>query len=300
MELTHIDRNGNARMVDVTGKEITCRVAVAKGAITMKAETMKLVLAGEVKKGDVLTVAKVAGIMAAKKCSELIPMCHPIAITGIDMEFKIDGNKIEVESTVKTTAQTGVEMEALTAVNIACLTIYDMCKAADKGMVIGDICLVSKSGGKSGDYSRPDGNIVSVNISEKKGEKKKPVNSGKLIEDFGLEGDAHAGGGERQLSLLAHESIDLMTAKGLTNLTPGIFAENITTRGIELYTLPLGTKLLIGNEIVLQVTKIGKECHSRCEIYKQAGDCIMPTQGIFARIIKGGEIKAGDDIRINR
>ena len=166
---------------------------------------------------------------------------------------------------------------------------------ADKSI---DISLVNKSYGKSEDSSQPDGNIVSVNISEKKGEKKKPVNSAKLIDDFGLESDAHAGGGDRQLSLLAQESIDLMITKGLTNLTPGIFAENITTIGIELYTLPLGTQLLIGNEIVLQVTKIGKECHHGCEIYKKTGECIMPTQGIFARIIKGGEIKKGDEIRV--
>ncbi|MBI5563207.1 MAG: cyclic pyranopterin monophosphate synthase MoaC [Deltaproteobacteria bacterium] len=154
MALTHIDERGKARMVDVTGKTATERMAVAKGRVVMKAETLELILANEVKKGDVLGVARVAGIMAAKKTSELIPLCHPLNITSVEVSFEPDkalpGN--EIIATAKIASQTGVEMEALTAVSAAALTVYDMCKAADKSMRITDIRLVKKTGGKSGTF----------------------------------------------------------------------------------------------------------------------------------------------------
>ncbi len=159
MKLTHTDRKGRARMVDVTGKASTAREATAKGAVLMKEETLGLILANEVKKGDVLGVAMVAGIQAAKKTSELIPLCHPISITGIDLGFTphISPPSIEITATVRIASQTGVEMEAMTAVAAAALTIYDMCKAADKAMVITDIRLMKKSGGRSGVYIRKQG-----------------------------------------------------------------------------------------------------------------------------------------------
>jgi len=155
-ELTHLDEKGAARMVDVSAKHETARVAVARGKISMAPETLALITSGQVPKGDVLAVARVAGIMAAKKTSELIPMCHPLALTGAGIEFRIDQSTsaIEIEATVKTTGKTGVEIEALNAVSTAALTIYDMCKAVDKGMVIGDIRLISKTGGKSGNFYR--------------------------------------------------------------------------------------------------------------------------------------------------
>lgn len=156
MELTHLDAKGAARMVDVSGKDDTVRVAVARGRISMSPETLKLITQGQMPKGDVLAVARVAGIMAAKKTAELIPLCHPLMLTGSKVEFRVreEESAIEIQATVKTTGKTGVEMEALTAVSTAALTIYDMCKAVDKGMVIGDIRLVSKTGGKSGEYNR--------------------------------------------------------------------------------------------------------------------------------------------------
>ncbi|UWG98239.1 cyclic pyranopterin monophosphate synthase MoaC [Dehalobacter sp. DCM] len=155
-ELTHFNKEGRARMVDVSEKADTVRVAVARGEIRMKPETLALVKQGALAKGDVLAVSQVAGIMGAKRTSDLIPMCHPLLLSGIDVSFNINDaeSKVEIEATVKNTGQTGVEMEALTGVSIAALTIYDMCKAAEKSMVIGDICLVSKSGGKSGNYLR--------------------------------------------------------------------------------------------------------------------------------------------------
>ncbi len=150
-KLTHFNENGRSRMVDVSEKADTEREAVAKGSIIMKPETVQLIKEGKMKKGDVLAVAQVGGIMGAKKTSDIIPMCHNIFLTGCNIEFEIKENEIIIEATSKTYGKTGVEMEALSAVSICALTIYDMCKAVDKEMKITDIRLVKKSGGKSGD-----------------------------------------------------------------------------------------------------------------------------------------------------
>ncbi|MCI8422349.1 MAG: cyclic pyranopterin monophosphate synthase MoaC [Lawsonibacter sp.] len=153
-ELTHFNPQGRARMVNVTKKAVTHRVAVAAGEIQMARETLEKIRAGTIKKGDVLAVAQVAGIQAAKHTWELIPMCHPLPLTGIDIAFSLEENpcRVEITATVTCTGVTGVEMEALTAVSAAALTIYDMCKAVQKDMRIEHIRLLSKSGGKSGDY----------------------------------------------------------------------------------------------------------------------------------------------------
>ena len=152
MEFTHFDENKNAVMVDVSDKDITDRVAIATGRITLCDEAMEAIKGRKIKKGDVLTVAQVAGIMGQKRTSELIPMCHNINLTGSKITFEIEGNDIVVFSKAKTAGKTGVEMEALMGVNIALLTIYDMCKAIDKRMLISDVHLVEKTGGKSGDF----------------------------------------------------------------------------------------------------------------------------------------------------
>ena len=152
MEFTHFDDNKNAVMVDVSEKDITNRIATATGRITLCNEAMEAVKGRKIKKGDVLTVAQVAGIMGQKRTSELIPMCHNINLTSSKITFEIKGNDIIVFSKAKTSGQTGVEMEALMGVNIALLTIYDMCKAIDKRMLISDVHLVEKTGGKSGDF----------------------------------------------------------------------------------------------------------------------------------------------------
>ena len=153
--LNHFDEKGNAVMVDVSEKSETKRVAVAKGSIKVSKEIMNLIKTGNIKKGDVLGVSRVAGIMASKQTSNLIPMCHPVMITGSSIDFEIDSekNEIRIIATSKVVHKTGVEMEALTGVSIAALTIYDMCKAVDKRMVIGDIHLVKKLGGKSGEFN---------------------------------------------------------------------------------------------------------------------------------------------------
>jgi len=153
-KLTHFNKEGRARMVDVSGKNDSLRIAIAEGEIIMRSSTLKMIKDKEISKGDVLGVAQVAGIMAAKKTSEIIPMCHPLLLSSININFEIDEekNRVIIQSQVKTIGKTGVEMEPLTAVSVAALTIYDMCKAVDKGMTIQDIHLVEKSGGQSGHY----------------------------------------------------------------------------------------------------------------------------------------------------
>ena len=155
-KLTHIDKQGRVKMVDVTEKPSTQREAIAIGSVHMKPATLKLILDKKMPKGDVLCVARIAGISAAKKTGDLIPMCHPLNITAVNININPDSskNKIDIEAEVKVTGQTGVEMEALTAVSVAALTIYDMCKAVDKEMVISDIMLIEKRGGRSGIYKR--------------------------------------------------------------------------------------------------------------------------------------------------
>ena len=153
-ELTHLDERGRARMVDVSDKDVTRREATARAVVSMQPETARLISAGGMAKGDVLAVAQVAGVMAAKRTPDLIPLCHPLPITGVDMLFSWQGTDLEIQATVRVTGKTGVEMEALTAVSVAALTVYDMCKAVDRGMRIVDVQLDAKSGGKSGPWRR--------------------------------------------------------------------------------------------------------------------------------------------------
>lgn len=155
-ELTHLDKEGRARMVNVADKKETKRQAIARGKIFMEPATFDLIQSGNVVKGDVLAVARIAGIMAAKQTADLIPLCHPLMLTGSEIAFRFDESEysVEVQGTVSTTGKTGVEMEALTATSVALLTIYDMCKAVDKGMEIGEVRLVHKVGGKSGEFVR--------------------------------------------------------------------------------------------------------------------------------------------------
>jgi cyclic pyranopterin phosphate synthase len=154
-KLTHIDQSGHARMVDVSSKTETIREATAKGRVTMQPETLALITTGTAKKGDVLAVARLAGIMAAKRTADLIPLCHPLPISAVTLDIDLTEYAIEIAATVRTTGRTGVEMEALTAVSVAALTVYDMLKAADRAMTIEAIRVVQKSGGKSGDFSQP-------------------------------------------------------------------------------------------------------------------------------------------------
>ena len=158
LHLTHLDDQGNAKMVDVGDKEVTSREAVARGHVSVQPETLRLIKEGLMKKGDVLTIAQLAGIMGAKKTSELIPLCHPLPLDRVDVDLELDEKegRINITAAAKTTARTGVEMEALTAVSVAALTLYDMCKSVDRGMRIEAVRLVKKSGGRSGDINLDD------------------------------------------------------------------------------------------------------------------------------------------------
>lgn len=151
-KLSHLDDKGQAYMVDVSGKEVTARLATARGCVVMLPQTVALLKAGTASKGDVLATARIAGIMAAKKTADLIPLCHPLMISKVSVEFTVGEDRVDVEATVKVEGKTGVEMEALTACTVACLTIYDMLKAVDRGMKITDVRLAMKTGGKSGEF----------------------------------------------------------------------------------------------------------------------------------------------------
>jgi len=156
--LTHLDGDGNARMVDVTDKDVTFRVATAEGEVNMQPETLRLIVDGKHAKGDVMAVARIAGIQAAKKCADLIPLCHPLALSSVSVELQPDQgeNLVRINATCKLSGKTGVEMEALTAVSVAAVSIYDMGKSVDKGMTISGVRLLTKSGGKSGDWQSDD------------------------------------------------------------------------------------------------------------------------------------------------
>jgi len=304
-QLSHLNQAGESIMVEVSQKEESLRLAIAEAWIKMDAKTWKAIDEGSGPKGEVLAVARVAGILAAKKTADVIPMCHPLQITGVTVDFSLtesddDFVKLLVTVTAKNIGRTGIEMEALYGANVAALTIYDMVKAIDKGMVIGGNRLIFKSGGRSGMYCPLPWSgaprIASINLSMQKGERKMPVHETELIAEHGLKDDGHAGMWHRQVSLLAMESVDKMVQKGLS-VVPGDFAENITTVGIDLVGLPIGTRFKLA-EALLEVTQIGKECHNRCAIYEQAGDCVMPREGIFAKVLTGGTVKTGDIINL--
>lgn len=295
-EFTHLDEKGRAKMVDISSKNSSLRIARARGVIKFSEKLLSRILQGEIPKGDVLTVAKIAGIQGAKNTHQLIPLTHPLALSFVDISFKaLNENELEIIGEVRLEGKTGVEMEALTAVAICCLTIYDMCKSIDKEIEISDIALIFKEGGKSGIFRKEIGKVFSLNTSQKKGEKKTSVEEADFIEGRGIEGDAHAGPGDKQVSLLSLESINKIKTKGV-DVKPGSFAENVTVEGIGIYLLPIDTILHLGSEVKLRVTQLGKECINPCSIGKQIGDCVMPREGIFAEVIRGGKVKKGNKI----
>ena len=300
VDLTHVNEQGRARMVDVSDKPATDRVARAAGFVRMAPSTVELVRTGGAKKGDVLAVAQVAGIMAAKRCWELVPMCHPVQLTGVDVRFSVGEGGVGIEATCRCHGETGVEMEALSAVSAAALTVYDMLKAHQRDMVVEEVRLVEKTGGASGDFSargvRGAATVEAVCVSEEKGTRKHPVDEIELVVGEGVAGDAHAGRWHRQVSLLPAEAVDELRDL-LPELAPGDFAENVLTRGLDLKALPVGTVLRAG-AAELVVTQIGKECHAACEIRRLTGRCAMPTEGIFCVVTRGGSLRAGDRLEV--
>ena len=300
VDLTHVNEQGRARMVDVSDKPATDRVARAAGFVRMAPSTVELVRTGGAKKGDVLAVAQVAGIMAAKRCWETVPMCHPVALTGVDVRFSVEAGGVGIEAACRCHGETGVEMEALSAVSAAALTVYDMLKAHQRDMVVEEVRLVEKNGGASGDFSargvRGAATVEAVCVSEEKGTRKHPVDEIELVVGEGVAGDAHAGRWHRQVSLLPAEAVDELRGL-LPELASGDFAENVLTRGLDLKALPVGTVLRAG-AAELVVTQIGKECHAACEIRRLTGRCAMPTEGIFCVVTRGGSLRAGDRLEV--
>lgn len=227
-------------------------------------------------------------------------MCHPVALTGVDVRFSVEAGGVGIEAACRCHGETGVEMEALSAVSAAALTVYDMLKAHQRDMVVEEVRLVEKTGGASGDFAargaRGAATVEAVCVSEEKGTRKRPVDAIELVVGEGVSGDAHAGNWHRQVSLLPAEAVDELRDR-LPDLAPGDFAENILTRGLDLKVLPVGTVLRVG-AAELVVTQIGKECHTACEIRRLTGRCAMPTEGIFCVVTRGGSLRAGDRLEV--
>ncbi|KUG04463.1 molybdenum cofactor biosynthesis protein moac [hydrocarbon metagenome] len=306
MDFTHINNEGRARMVDVSGKDETERAAIARAVVKMKPETINAIKSGGIKKGDVLSVAQVAGIMGAKNTAGLIPMCHPLMLTSVDISFQFDqsNSSIIIESQVKTTGKTGVEMEAITAVTIAALTIYDMGKALDRWMEIGGIMLVEKSGGKSGHVKQEEknqvaqsGRLYSICVSPERGQIKREVFQANIIEDHGIENDGHAGPWNRQVTCLDRASVLKANQEHGFDAGPGDFAENLLIEGIDFKELGIGSRLKVGESAVLEVSQIGKEDHPSI-VTRTLGVSLLPYEGLFCRVIQGGKIKKADVVEV--
>jgi len=293
-KFTHFDKEGKSQMVDVTKKDDTKRVAIAKGLVKVKKETLNAILDKEINKGDVLEIARIAGIMGGKKTSDLIPMCHPLLISKIGIEFTISEheNSITIYATTKTTGKTGIEIEALTAVSIAALTIYDMCKAMDRSIEIGEIKLLKKSGGKTGVFLSDDlkGTVTNVFVGESRGTAKIENEFIELIEDYGVKNDIHATEGRHQISILANESVDKFKAN---DLTLGTFEANIIIKGVDLYKFQIGTQVQFGKEAMIEITQIGKK-----DVLIEDHYNTMYHEGIFAKVIKSGKIFKNDSVRV--
>ncbi len=299
--LTHLDTTGRARMVDVGEKPLTRRRAIAFGSLHVGADTLQALLAGKIAKGDAWAAARLAGIAGAKKTSDLIPLTHPLRLDAVRVHLSAWGaERVSVFAEALATDRTGVEMEAMTAATVALLTMYDMTKAVCRGARIEQVSLLAKEGGKSGDWLAEGverGVVVKLARSKGKGTPKDPCDEGVLIPGFGLENDAHGGDWHRQVSLLGIESINKMQEKGL-KVGFGSFAENVVTSGLCLYKLPLGSIILTSQGAILEVTQIGKECHSHCAVYHTAGDCVMPREGIFVRVRAGAPLQTGDTLLV--
>ena len=322
---SHLNEKGRARMIDVGGKEDTHRIAIAEGEVIMTEDTLALIRDRKMAKGDVLGIAQVAGIMAAKQTSQQIPLCHPLILTNVDMDFYIieERNSILIRSIVMTTGKTGVEMEALHAVAIAALTIYDICKAVERGIEITNIHLVEKDGGRSGHYQgksylkqrqdnieadnqgikqsdsdKKKGAVLAICIGDSRENPKRQVPSAKVIEDFGLEGDFHAGLDHKQVSLLSLSSLEKNRREGY-DICYGDLFENIVFQGLDnLFQFPAGTIIKVGEEVILKITQIGKDHDVDIEVRGQKIPSIMPKEGIFASVVKGGIIREGDRMEV--
>lgn len=297
VSLTHQDNEGRVKMVDVGRKQPTMRAATAFSSMFAGETALELLKSGQLAKGDAWAASRVAAIMAAKKTSEFIPLTHPIRLDAVRVDlFPLGKDRIGCFATAHAFDRTGVEMEAMVAATTAMLNMYDMVKGVDKGARLEQTMLVCKTGGKSGDWlagGAQVGRVEKLATSKGKGTPKDPCDEALLKVNFGLESDAHGGDWHRQVSMLGIESIEKMRAKGLS-VDFGSFAENIATSGVCLYELPVGSLIWCENGVVMQVTQIGKECHTKCAVYYKAGDCVMPREGIFTIVLAGGPVRTGE------
>lgn len=266
MELTHIDSSGKALMVDVSDKQPTKREAVAEGFVRMKPETLRLIIDGDAKKGDVLGVARVAGIMAAKHTPELIPLCHPLPLTSVEVDVEpLSPDRVRVLARASCVHITGVEMEAMTAASVAALTVYDMCKAVDRGMTIEGVRLIRKSGGKSGVFERPAPYVSKLNLMRSKE------------------------GGAKRISLADAGALNEAAASQVQTFCTKRFLPDIVTDGLEYSNLSVGEKLLVG-DAEIEITDLGKECQDECELRDAGKLCSLKTNCAFGKVTKKGEI----------
>ncbi len=295
MGLSHINEKGYARMVDVSDKQDTVRVARAQAIVCMQPETLAMIREGTIKKGDVLSVAQVAGIMGAKHTAQIIPMCHPIFLSGVDLDFCMDEVwcSIIITSQAKTTGKTGVEMEALTAVTWPALTIYDMCKHWIAGE-LNDIRMLEKSGGKCGHLSNSklnkswvrwaraliQGRLYSICISSERGQLKNEVDEAQLVQGYGIENDSHAGDWGRQVTCLAKESVEKVNQEKNLQIGPGQFAENLLIEGLDFPSVGVAESQ-IGAEAILEVSQIGKRDHPSI-VTETFGVSLLPYEVCFA------------------
>ena len=267
MELTHINKNGEAHMVDVGQKTKTERTAVAEACILMLPHTLDEISESNIKKGDVLGAARIAGIMAAKSTSSLIPLCHPIPITSAGVEITpVPPDRMRIIATVSCTHETGVEMEALTAASIAALTVYDMCKAIDKGMEITSIHLLKKTGGKSGDFFR-------ASVPE--------------LKEIILRND-------ETFSIISEEALGKMKYIGFTGLCMKKFKADLVVSNLDLENLEIGSVLSIGEARLEMTAK--KHCYPECVLLKTGTKCPLKTGCAFLRAVIPGRVTEGSKI----
>lgn len=294
MEITHLDEKGRAKMVDVAQKGVTLREAKAEALLSMDPETLKKIYEGAIEKGDVLAVARIAGIMGAKKTAELIPLCHPLEISsvGVDFEPVPEAGILRIRTAVRLWGRTGAEMEALVAGAVAALAVYDMIKAVDRRAALRGLWLQEKSGGKSGHWKREiEGEVLAVNMAKERGIPKENVGEGFLEVGVGLVGDAHAGS-ERELSLFPIEALALAPKEVLSSIREGEYSENITIKGIPLEELRVGTRLKVG-EAEVEIVQIGKG-----KLEPKGRPWIVSREGRFAKVVKAGRVRVGDPVRV--
>lgn len=287
MGFTHINELGFPTMVDVSKKEISDRQASAKAVITMKPETLDKIFNGKVKKGEVISTAKIAGIIAAKRTSDLIPLCHQVPLTSVQIEFsQIALDKLMIISYVQCKYITGVEMEALVAASTAALTIYDMCKAVDRCMKIDELYLDQKSGGRSGNLVRSS--IKRIYLKFQKGGNILHMSDCNLDEN-GIEGFTS---GNKAISLLDINACVCIENENVEQLCWKKFYANFITEGFDYSNLKVGDKFNIGDTCI-EITQVGKPCFDGCGIIVNGKSCVLKNNCAFAKVVKPGIVKIG-------